>query len=45
MSGFFSGIGAGIGGLLGGGGGQDPNVAPVISGKPATMPTPSTQRP
>jgi murein L,D-transpeptidase YafK len=45
IGGFFSGIGSGIGGLFGGGNGQDPNIAPVMSGKPATLPTPVTQRP
>ncbi|ODT82295.1 MAG: hypothetical protein ABS76_08590 [Pelagibacterium sp. SCN 64-44] len=42
VNGFFS----GIGGLFGGGNpGQDPNMQPVISGKPATLPTPAAQRP
>lgn len=45
VNGFFSGIGSGIGGLFGGNAGQDPNIAPVISGKPATLPTPASQRP
>lgn len=38
---FFS----GIGNIFGGNAGQDPNLAPVITGKPATLPTPATQRP
>lgn len=41
VSGFFS----NIGGIFGGNPGQDPNMAPVISGTPATMPTPAGQRP
>jgi len=45
VNGFFSGIGSGIGGMFGGNAGQNPNIAPVITGKPATMPTPAGQRP
>jgi murein L,D-transpeptidase YafK len=46
IDGFFSGIGNGIGGMFGGGNpGQDPNIAPVMSGEPATMPTAPAQRP
>lgn len=47
MSGFFTGIGSGIGGLFGMGGApaQDTNVQPVISGQPATLPTSAAQRP
>ncbi|SMQ86314.1 Murein L,D-transpeptidase YafK [Devosia lucknowensis] len=41
VSGFFSGFGT----MFGGNPGQSPNVAPVISGKPATLPTPVAQRP
>jgi murein L,D-transpeptidase YafK len=41
LSSFFS----GIGGVFGGNPGQNPNIAPVISGKPAALPTPATQRP
>ena len=41
LGGFFS----GIGNVFGGAPAQDPNVQPVISGKPATLPTPATQRP
>lgn len=45
VGGFLSGIGSGIGGLLGGGGGpQDPNIAPVMSGKTAPQPMPRLQR-
>jgi murein L,D-transpeptidase YafK len=38
---FFS----GIGGIFGGNDGQNPNIKPVITGKPATIPTPASQRP
>lgn len=41
VNGFFS----GIGGLFGGNPAQDPNIQPVLSGKPATLPTPANQRP
>lgn len=37
---FFSGIGSMFGNP-----GQNPNISPVITGKPATLPTPATQRP
>ncbi len=40
VGGFFSNIGS-----VFGGGGQDPNIKPVFTGKPATMPTPVAQRP
>jgi murein L,D-transpeptidase YafK len=43
IGGFFSSIGNVFGGS--GGGGQDSNIQPVITGKPATMPTPPSQRP
>ncbi|ODT71002.1 MAG: hypothetical protein ABS75_09695 [Pelagibacterium sp. SCN 63-23] len=38
---FFSGIGS----MFSGNPGQNPNIAPVITGKPAVLPTPATQRP
>lgn len=41
VSGFFG----GIGGMFGGNPGQDPNIKPVISGKPASLPTPANARP
>ena len=40
IGGFFS----GLGNMFGGGGGQDPNIAPVMSGKPAPRPMPPLQR-
>ena len=40
IGGFFSGLGN-----MFGGGGQDPNIAPVISGKPAPKPMPRPSRP
>jgi len=41
VGGFFN----GIGNVFGGNPGQNPNIKPVISGKPATLPTPVNQRP
>jgi len=40
IGGFFS----GIGNMFGGSNGQDPNIAPVMSGKPAPKPMPRLQR-
>jgi murein L,D-transpeptidase YafK len=40
IGGFFNGIGT----MFGGNSGQDPNIAPVISGKPAPKPMPRLQR-
>ena len=45
MGNFMSGIGSGFGSLFSRGTGQDPNIQPVITGKPASLPTPRSQRP
>ncbi len=41
VGGFLS----GIGNMFGGGGGQDPNIKPIFTGKIPPMPTPVSQRP